>query len=529
MPAASRRRSWIPVWLVAAAAFAFALQLAGKGLSPIEEGSILAEAEEIRQGRVLYRDIPEPVTPGIWYVTVWTLELAGPDLNATRVLMAALFALTAGVVFAACRSVASNGHALAGVAFLVAQRVLAFPLGSFVFYTEFAIFFVLLCVLALLRSADGTRRGWLFLAGLSLALCALFKQNIGAALWLGAGVYALTRPRRGATLAWIFAPATLLCALVAVYFASLGALGAMFQQLVIEPFTSFYPTNRIPYLLAFSPAKSDDELFFFLPGPFAEAFFLSSRTSRSLVRGVEALTMLLYLAPILIGGALAVRAARRRKLSGTELALATGAFACFAGVFPRSDFVHLIQALVGFVPLGVYLSRESRWALGSAGGLLAAVSLLAGVVLWTLPVRVRFEHPRARIELTPAIYNALSGSLEALERYVPRREPVAILPAGGIWYFLSGRRVPLGSALVLPYNQARDGGRGFAEKLRDSDVRRVVLMENRIPGIPPLPEYAPALDAYLRREFEEYASAGAGRMRFLRRRISAGPGRPPPG
>lgn len=66
------------------------------------------------------------------------------------------------------------------------------------------------------------------------------------------------------------------------------------------------------------------------------------------------------------------------------------------------------------------------------------------------------------------------------------------------------------------------------ESLERTDVRYVVLMESRMPGIGELHEYAPIIDAYLSEHFEEYASAKPGRMRFLRRRVGSALTAPPP-
>lgn len=505
-----RREAWLGAG-VALAALLYALHFHDKGIVVGEEGMILAEAQEILRGAVMYRDIPTPVAPGAWYTAALTFAVAGPDLNATRVVMAVLFAATAAVVYATGRSVAPVGWALGGAGLLFVQKALAFPLGTFLFYTEFAVFFALLCALGLVRwerrggPGGGGGHGWLALAGAALGLCVLFKQNIGGALGVGVALFAWRHARGPRPLAWLFAPPLVLGALFGLAFALQGALGDALHALAVLPFTAFRDPNRIAYLGAFDLTKDAAQKFYYFPALFGEEFLFPPRAGAPLLAPfVNALVVAVYAAPALLLAWTGARALRRRRATGTEIALVAGAVGPFFGVYPRSDFAHVAQGLVGFLPLAVYLGATSRRAVlwGRVGGAAAgAAAALAALLVWRMPYDTPFAHPRARLELSPTAHGVVTALLETVEREVPDDALVAFLPGGAVYYFLTGRPVPWGFTLVLPHSVGHDGGAGLRDALERHDVRWVVTTRTLMPGIPPLEDYAPALVAWLDARF----------------------------
>jgi len=507
---------------VASAALLCALFFHDKGIVVAEEGMIAAEAEEIRGGAVMYRDIPTLVSPGAWYTAALTFAVFGPDLNAARLVMAVLFAATAVAVHALGRTVAPAGWALGGVALLLVQKVLVFPLGTFLFYTEFAVFFALLCAYGLLRRSLGGGVGWLALAGLSLGLCGLFKQNIAAALGLSVLVFAWQEVRGPRTLAWLFAPPLALGAAVALAFAWAGALGDAVHAMVVLPFTAFRDPNRIAYLEVFGLAKDAAQKFHYFPALFgAEFLFPPRRGAPLLVPFVNAGVMAVYAAPAALLAWTGLRAVRRRprkRLRGAEIALLAGAVGPLFGAYPRSDFPHVAQALVGFVPLAVYLAATSRHARvwrWTGGALALAGAAFAALLVWRMPYDQRFEHPRARLDLTTVSHQVVTALLETVEREVPEDELVAFLPAGAVYYFLTGRPVPWGFTLVIPHAVGHDGGASLVDAFERHGVRWVVRSRTLMPGLPPLEAFAPVLAAWLDERFEARAP-GDPRLRGVR-------------
>ena len=136
-------------------AFLCGLALHDKGIVLGEEGQILAEAEAILRGKVLYRDIDAFVAPGVWYLGALIFKIAGTDLNATRWAMVLLSMATAALIYLFSRQVSSPAYAFGSVLFFFALRVFSFPLGNFLFYTEFSLFFGLAATYGLLRARRG--------------------------------------------------------------------------------------------------------------------------------------------------------------------------------------------------------------------------------------------------------------------------------------------------------------------------------------------------------------------------------------
>ena len=511
---------------VAAAATVWAWRFHDRGLVMAEEGQILSEAEAILGGRVLYRDIDGFVAPGVWYLGALILRVAGPDLNATRIVMVALFAFTAWAVYGLCREVTSTRIALFAFALLCVQKALAFPLGSFLFYTEFALAFALAGAFALLHAV---RSGGLVAsacAGLCIALCILFKQNIGAVLLLSSFGYLAAFERRGRVIAPVLAvPAAAVLATLAAFGAA-GALPALFDGLVLTPFTGFAPNYTLPYLRGLSPSGDFWQAFLYSPPLYVEEFVLGPAAGgRALVAPlVRGLSILLYLTPLLVALLSARNALTGQPDTRVRCLLWVPALATFANAFPRSDFIHVAQALVGFLPIGLYELRplaSSRPARAAGIAVTAALALFALTLVARMPHDQRFEHPRARLWLTGETLRVLSEQLGWIQD-IPPQERLAVIPGDALHYFLSARPMPLRSSVVLPHAVLRDGGRALVEALDRENVDWVLYSEIRLPDIPRLAEYAPALWNALETRFETVRARGErkGGPTLLRRRAA---------
>jgi hypothetical protein len=499
---------------VAAAATLWAWRFHDRGIVMAEEGQILSEAEAILGGRVLYRDIDGFVAPGVWYLAALILRVAGPDLNATRIAMVALFAFTALVVYGLCQEVTSRRVALLAVALLCVQKALAFPLGSFLFYTEFAIGFALAGAFALLRAAQRGSAVASAGAGLCIALCILFKQNIGAVLLLGSLAWLAAFERRASVIAPLLAvPAAVGLATLAAFGAA-GALPALVDSLVLTPFTGFAPSYSIPYLRGVSLSGDFSQVFLYSPALYVEEFLLGPAAGGRklfalLVRGVS---IGAYLTPLLVALLSARNALAGRPDARIRALLWIPALATFASAFPRSDFPHVAQALIGFLPIGLYELRplaSSRLARAAAAAVVAALVLLALTLVARMPHDQRFEHPRARLWLTGGTLQILSEGLRWIED-IPPQERLSVIPMDAMYYFLSARQVPLRSSVVLPHAVASDGGRALAEALDREGIDWVLFSEIRLPGFPRLEEFAPALRNALATHFEAVRARGEG-------------------
>lgn len=471
---------------VVAAAFLYALGFHDLGLVSNEEGLVLAEAEAILAGKVMYRDIDGFVAPGVQYLTALIFLVAGHSLNATRVVMAALFALTTALIWAITDRVASRRAAWLSFVAMLALKVLTFPLGNFIFYTEFAIFFALISLLGLLAFEGRGRTGGLLTAGLAVALTALFKQNIGAMLWISSLLYLLAFHRQGRVFALFLAPGIVLGASVLGYFAFTGALPALLRALVVVPFTDFYETASISYFGAFAPRALEPlETYLYWPSLFWEERFTDRGWGASWVPVARGVALLVYVAPIALVAALLLGTWRRERVEPSELLLVLTALAIYWSAFPRSDFGHVAQTLPGFLPLGarVLQQRRRRWLLAVVA---TPVAVVVGLFCVTLALRIpysqRLDHPKARVRLSPPIHAAVTETLAWMDQAIPPDGRVAIIPASPIYYFLGDRPIPHRYAVLLSPNIAFDRGEKAAQLMEERGVDYVVLGRVETPG-----------------------------------------------
>ena len=483
------------------------LELRDKGLVMTEEGVVLTEASALLQGAVLYRDIDAWVTPGVWYLTAVVFKLAGPSLDATRWVMLLLSLLTTAVVFAITTGVSSWRWGLLAGGLVLVQRILAFPAGSFIWYTEFAILFALLVAWCLLRYGRDRRTRWLVLTGVCVASSFLFKQNIGVALAGATGLLLLAYHRGPKELGIVMGCGAAVVAPSVAYFALAGAMPDMIRGLFYTPFSGYQGGFTLSYLppLMLRPL-SGTELYHYLPALFSQHLFESGAPGfvehfLPLVRGAGAL---LYLLPILIALVLALRLARRQTIAREEVILGGVALVIFFTVYPRPDFLHVAQGAVGFFPLCGCLLQRARSSLVKVLAL-AAMLVVTGVSVLLLArasFPARLDHPRAHVSLSATQHSTVTRTLEWMSREIPSDVAVMVAPYGAMYYFLSGRHAPHRYTLTMAPNIAFDGGRDAVEQTKAADVRFVVYLRRRFPGAPSLREHGPALYDYLEGEFE---------------------------
>jgi hypothetical protein len=493
-----------------AAAFLLALGLHDKGLNMGEEGQILTEARAILGGKVLYRDIDGYVAPGVWYLTAALMALGAETVNATRLLMVALFALQVGVVFALTLRAASLRAALASACVLALLKVLAFPLGNFVWYTEFSIFFGLAALWALFAYERDGGLARLAAAGAAAALAVVFKQNIGGYVWIALSAHLLLHHRtRRELLAFQLPVAGIGCATLG-YFTAVGALPELVRGLLVVPFSGFYEAGRLSYLPPFTPARlTPMESYIYTPVLYWEQRFLRPEAGAAWAPVARGIAVGVYAAPVVVALAAGHRLLRRRPPERELQLLLLGAAAIFLGSFPRADFAHVTQNGVAWVPVGAWLAARSRWrrALWIGAAPLAAVgAAFCASLLLHLPYRHRFEHPRARVWVSQPVYRGVVSTLAWLDEAVPPEAPISIIPGTPMYYFLSGRPVPHRYTVMLQPNVGFDGGASAVRLLEELGVRHVVYGASELPGMPPFESFAPRLVEYLETRFSPVAS-----------------------
>jgi hypothetical protein len=180
------------------------------------------------------------------------------------------------------------------------------------------------------------------------------------------------------------------------------------------------------------------------------------------------------------------------------------------------------QSLVGFVAPAVWLAAGGpRWARPALAAGLCALAAYAAVLLPAVRFPGRLDTPRAAVRLPPQEHRIVSGALAWIAAHVPAGEPLAVVPAEAMYYFLTARLPPHRYTVLLPPNVAQDGGREAAALTEAAGVRWIVETTYRIPGLPPFAEYAPAYAAYLRERYQSVFAVrddrGAEQLRILAR------------
>ena len=313
-----KRQRWIRI-AVALLVFLFAASLCWRGLILSDEGYLLLQALDLRDGKVLYRDMDAFVTPGIWLLLSGLFSLVEPSVLASRFLALACLLSTIAVSYIIVSRLAGRPFALASVGGLLVFSVWAFPAWTFAFYSPFAVMFALCGLERLLAWSQSKKARDLFFVGLWLGLSISFKQNYGVYALVGAmaGFLALHREAGeswggcvrqfglasipvGAGLALIGLP-------LVGYFTVQGALPHLIDSLVVRPFAFAglhdiaYPDPSKIFDIAFMQSMIN-QLTYGAPALYQAAAPLGLHWMSALARSLNIL--LFWVPPIVLGAGL---------------------------------------------------------------------------------------------------------------------------------------------------------------------------------------------------------------------------------
>ena len=441
-----------------------------RGLSLLDEGTVLANADALAHGEVLYRDRITVIAPLGYELLAAGFARFGSHVAVGRALQAALFVGCVLLALAVLRRVASEGWALAGALSLLALKPLGFLSWTIVNYSPLGLFALLLALASLARWLEGRRWAHLALAGLASGLVFVSKQNLAAvaAVAVAGAVLAdwwASPPRR---LRSLFACAALLLVAsllpvgaAALRYAELGALRPAFGQ-VIASMPSFADAWALPFP---SPAlwrRSDPDwglrLFAFFPQPLVE-LALAGRLDLdrvALFRPLEWAVKLCYALPLLAVALVAARwvaAGSRRSEQSVSLACALFAAGAFASMSYRPDWAHLMNVwpLLHIAIVAALAAGRGRIRVALAGLSALAWLGLAAAVCWAF-LALDWETlrtPRGALRI-PAAAAPSVRALLAWEAERPDAERIAFLPALPTLHFLSGRPLPLATDALIP-------------------------------------------------------------------------------
>jgi|GEM_PF-837207 len=543
--------------IASAGVAAFAYSLCRRAINLTDEGYLLTQVIDMLEGKVLYRDMDAFVTPGIWFALAGLFKLVDPSVLASRILAFAGYLGTLWICYRIVARLAGHLWGWSTVALLMVFTIWAFPAWTMVFYSPIAILFALAALERLLSWRESQHRRDLLLCGLFLGVSILCKQNYGVFAAVGSlvalvGFRIEDREPIGSALRGVLESSVRIglggCAIALptlAYFAYHGALGAVFDSLVVHPFV-FMSHQDIAYpslsmLWTAAPLSGVDSLtygaysFSQAPNP----FYSPDPNLRWLhdVHFLERLHILLFWLPPLglaVGSFLALRPSdSRRPIDGNLFAVIAVAAFVYLGVFPRADFNHLINvyqpAIVTFVLLLHRLAeafpRPRKWALraGFAVGfsLLFVYTGIAGVwYVHTLSaLNTPVGSPRGGVLVTPVDQQMIDFQVKTIREKTGKGEFVLTVPALTMLNFLADRRMPGRYYNLYEHHIAHDDGAGVVEAAEAHNVSLVVSdYNNFFSDRVGLRSYAPELATYLRDYFEPESDVAGDRFRYLTRR-----------
>ncbi|MCP4038982.1 MAG: hypothetical protein GY733_18735 [bacterium] len=529
-----------------------------------DEGIVLVAADDVANGRLLFRDVNIPLTPTVYLLQGLAFEVFGSHFLVSRALICIVNAACAAMVFQLALTFLPTRRAVVAGLLAIGLQVWMWPHAHYFSYNQLTI---LLCLVAL-RAAwaletKGTRRS-AFVLGVTLAAGLWTKPNLPVAIGAGVLVYWLScwlrsvagwscpRPRTfgqlfGEGLATL---AGIACASVpmVVYLAATGILDDMIGGVAaITQVYSDSPTGLFPDLLPLTEQLDAVRLStgLVLPGMLINVFHGIGRDPfyhhLVLFTGmVDLFVRLLYYLPLMLYGTTALVLARRlrsgswsRESEAAWLVLC-GALLLYTTNISFPSFHYITPTLLPLVPLAVFSAQElrapthGRWRAGLvrwAGRGLTALY----VVLSFVAVASYLSVPRSPVHTergtlwvstpTAVLWNEI---LEHTNRVMKPDDEIFAVPYFPLFYFMSGRDHPSRFVALgpgLPGMEAEDEIIGLLEHERVAYALNVYGAE--YPGLEKFENAYPRLHHYLETRYElEHRFVGASRdyADLLRRR-----------
>lgn len=533
---------------VATVAVAFQWPIHDRWLALQDEGYILAIADDLSRGKVLYRDVTSDAPfPGAFYLLSWWFQLTGPSIESSRILAVGGFALYTSAIYRISRELLSRRWCSGVVVALLCYRVWAFPHWHIYSYSLVSALFVTIAVA--LGCEYRRTRGipYLVLAGLCAGIGIMSKQNYGLAVTGALGLALLIFPwldpkRPPGFLRTLVPGATVgistLFVIVPVFawLASQGALADMYEQTWVFPFTLMsqltFTELPDPWPLFEQDANLRAEIGSYFPAILATLWwypcpgcFVSDMSRGPLWQNTafwDVALKLTYWAPLVayfsagaLWGAGIVRARQRgddpdeseRRL--LMLAFAGGFLIAFNK--PR-DWVHLMMVYPPCLALGAVLLRDlmrvlPRPARLATGGVATAgvIGTLALSILLMVDLRRRvdwpLEMPRGGVYADPQNGPILDEAVQWVGPSAAPPKPVPSWPVQPMISFLAGRTTAGGYHVIWPSQSGSRDAR-IINDFEEQQISRVIYSISQFAHLGSFQENAPDLYDYLVANFE---------------------------
>ncbi len=495
------------------------------GLSHLDEGSVLAIADSLHRGEVLYGNRLTHISPVTFELLAGFFDVFGATLLTARSFQALWFVGCVVLVHEILLRVVPRPWALAGGIAVLGIKSLAFPFWTVANYSQLALFLCLGSAYAAMRYLENHRFTWLAGAGLGIGLTLATKQNLGAylsillalAVAFDAIYERASIPRTAGRLGLLVFTACLPVAILLGRFAYLGTLDGFLERAVFGIF-QLPGSYRLPLpslrLWAFQLEEMGTLSFTYFPVAITQLSWQGELNlySRATVFAIETAVKLIYYVPVLSMGAACVflvRDGRRglpRERWSPQALLALFAAMAFASMLYRPDWIHLTNVYPVLLLLCVWVFHRfvvhSRWARVPVLGLASlwiAAALGCGYAIFrthTTP----FETPAGKMILTPIDAESIAPLLDFLETR-PAAEPILIFPAEPVFYFLARRPVPIRFEHIMPGLLLPGDDATLADDL--ARVDRVIFNPHIFPTVSvPVTDFAPRLVQTLATDFE---------------------------
>ena len=512
--------------LVGAVAVLAQLPLYDRWLAFLDEGYILAIADEINHGRIPYRDVTiDAPFPGAFYLLAGWFRVAGTSVRSSRVLALATFALMVVAVFRIARELLPRAWAFGVVGVFLAYRMWAFPHWHIFNYSPVAAT-LLLCATAAVLAYLRTERRWvLFAGGVAAGLGLLAKQDYGVAVsaCLGAALL-VTRGRRApASLVVLVAGAVVAVVPMLAYLASEGALADLVQDTLLLPLSGAvgYSFTRLPAV--FPLFRQDPALRAaignYLPSVLATlrwpAIYDSWLWRETAVWDV-ALKVVFYSPFVVFLAALASTLWPRRRGARSPVDAQRLVLLAVAGGFllafnrPR-DWVHLMMVFPPVILLAATMTERALRRAPRAVARAVQATLVLGVVVLlaeasslALDLRrayaVPLDNPRCGVLADPVTAALVTDVVGYMTRESAPGETLPVYPIQPMLGFLAARPAAAGYYFIFPVQDPRRDERIIAA-LEGGRVAHVVYGLSHYVQLGSFQQTAPRLFDYLARHY----------------------------
>lgn len=444
------------------------------GIDWRDEGLLAFGTERVMHGEIPHRDFVSLQPPLSFYTAALAFKIGGTSLETLRVFGLTIFFLLPVLIYGLARNFFGPILSFATAA---PACVLGLPSVYFVPLAAWQGITMSVAGALLLIVALRLQRPWLGMAAGTLAsLAILLRHDQG--LYTSAALFVLlvilhftpdtSFPKiniRRFCYFWLGGIALILAPAIFIWW-KIGALPAMFQQLVVFPFATYRKTSALPFP-KISAGKTISEsaiiLLYYLP------------------------LLLPAIAALYLGHSILRRRFREREVMLSFLLVWSALF--YLQVMVRSDQTHLLMTLPPFFLLSAFCYSILQRAISKYRGLgvLSSILLSIGAIsfLWILrPMALpdvthstdKLSLSRGGILITQS--KVVTQFVRHIQELVPPSKSILALPYQPMFYFLCERRNPTHWNYLWPGDQTANDHERFIEQA-ERDAPAVVLLSEQ--------------------------------------------------